>query len=466
MKRNLILDVDSYKTSHFYQYPPKTESIFGYLESRGGHYGKTVFFGLQYLLKEYLLGPVVTGEDIAEADAFCKAHGVPFPLDGWTHILMNHGGKLPVRIRAVPEGTVVPTGHALMTVESTDPIVPWVATWLETQLMRLWYPITVATRSWFCKKVILEYLVKTANAPLSELPFKLHDFGARGVSSRESAGIGGAAHLVNFQGSDTIEGIRLANHYYDAKMAGFSIPAMEHSTVTSWGREHEAAAYRNMVTEGNKRGFKMNACVSDSYDFFTAVERIWCDELRDLIQIDGHQVVIRPDSGDPAEVNLKALQILERKLGMSQNGKGYKILPPNVRLIQGDGNDDEESIRKVLQKVTENGYSASNMVFGMGGGLLQKLDRDTQRFAFKVSEITVDGVPRDVRKMPKTDPSKGSKAGRLDLVVKGGKYTTVPIPAGQVHLNQTEMLTVFENGESRLNITFDAVRRNAEKGMM
>ena len=146
---NLILDTDSYKASHFLQYPEGTTKIFSYIESRGGRYGRTVFFGLQYLLKRYLSTPI-TLSMVEEAKAFFEAHGEPFPYEGWMYIVTNLGGRLPIRIRAVPEGTVVPTGNALMTIESTDEIVPWVVSWLETMLLRgIWYPTTVATKSYY-----------------------------------------------------------------------------------------------------------------------------------------------------------------------------------------------------------------------------------------------------------------------------------------------------------------------------
>ena len=227
LEHNFILDTDSYKAGHFRQYPPETQQLFGYMESRGGHYDQTLFFGLQYLLKKYFSKPI-TLDDIVEASNFFAHHGEPFPAEGWKHILKKHGGFMPVRIRAVPEGTLVPNHNVILTVEGTDPKVPWIVGWIETQIMRLWYPITVATRSWECKRIILKYLKETADDPWSELLYKLHDFGSRGVSSAESAGIGGMSHLVNFLGSDTIEGVRYANHYYGCKtgMAGVSIPAM------------------------------------------------------------------------------------------------------------------------------------------------------------------------------------------------------------------------------------------------
>lgn len=457
MQPNLILDTDSYKASHFLQYPPKTTAMYSYFESRGGRYGSTVFFGLQYLLKEYLSKPV-SEVDVDAAATFFAEHGEPFPREAWMRIVTEFGGKLPVRIKSVPEGTVVPTHNVLMTVESTDPETFWVASWIETQMVRIWYPTTVATQSWYVKKIIFEALQESANDANGEIGFKLHDFGSRGVSSRESAGIGGMAHLVNFMGSDTIEGIRFANHYYGSKMAAFSIPAAEHSTITSWGRENEVAAYRNMIKQFALPG-KMFACVSDSYDFMNAVENIWACELRDEIEKSGATLVIRPDSGDPSKIILQALQALERKVGMEKNLRGYKVLPKHFRLIQGDG-VNEESIREILNVMLANGYSASNIAFGMGGALLQQINRDTQKFAYKCSEVTTAGLAVPVYKDPVTDKGKVSKRGRLSLVEEGGKLTTVE---GEVPHSLLE--TVYENGQLLREQTLDDVRARAMKAL-
>jgi len=460
MRRNFILDVDSYKLSHAELYPSTLTKMFHYIESRGGKYRETVFFGLQYYVQEYLAKPV-TGFDIAEAEAFAAAHGEPFPKAAWERIISVHDGFLPVRIRAVPEGTVVPTRNVLVAIENTDPHLPWIGSWLETSLLRaVWYPTTVATLSRECKKTILEYLIKSSDDPRGELPFKLHDFGARGVSSRESSGIGGMAHLVNFQGSDTIEGIRFAKYYYGAKMAGFSIPASEHSVMTIGGRHGELGQMAHMLEKFGQPG-KTFACVSDSYDIFHAVEQYWGEDLLERVQKSGATVVIRPDSGDPAETNLKLLQILERKVGMRTNMKGFKVLPSCFRLIQGDGNDDEESIGRVLHWLVSHGYSASNIAFGMGGGLLQQVNRDTQRFAMKCSWAQVNGEGVDVYKEPVGDPSKASKRGLLDLVNKHGALTTVH--GG--YSARSELRLVYDNGIQPSPITFEEVRANAEKGM-
>ena len=458
LRRNLILDTDSYKSSHWLQYPPNTTGMYSYFESRGGKYGSTVFFGLQYLLREYLSGVVVTAADVDEAEQFFLAHGEPFNRPAWMRVVEKHGGKLPIRIRAIAEGTVVPTHNILMSAESTDPELFWIVSWLETILVRLWYPITVATQSFYIKKDILDALTTSADDPLAELPFKLHDFGSRGVSSRESAGIGGMSHLVNFQGSDTVEGVRFANHYYDHPMAGFSIPAAEHSTITMWGRKRELEAYRNMVHQFVKPG-KTVACVSDSFDLYNVVESFWGDDLRDEVRDSGGTLVIRPDSGNPVEVILKCLEILERKVGMSKNMKGYKILPKYFRVIQGDG-VDPESIRAILMALHTNQYSASNLGFGMGGANLQKLNRDTQKFAFKCSEATVDGGSIKVFKDPATDNGKRSKGGRLSLVAEGGRLRTV-----EGARKDDVLEPVFEDGKILREQTFEEVRKNTMRGL-
>lgn len=436
---NLILDTDSYKYSHWLQYPPDTSYMFSYLESRGGKYSQTVFFGLQYLMQQYLTKPI-TMEMVDEAKKFAELHGEPFNYDGWKYIATDLKGNIPIRIRAVQEGTVVPTGNILMSVESTDPKCFWVVSFFETLLMRVWYPITVATQSFHIKKLIKNYLDQTADAPDQEINFKLHDFGSRGVSSQESAGIGGAAHLVNFLGSDTVMGVYYANKFYHHEMAGFSIPAAEHSTMTMWGKENETEAYRNMLKSYAKPGALL-AVVSDSYDLYNAVENIWGGTLKNEVVNSGAVVVIRPDSGNPPEVVLKTLQLLESKFGVTYNTKAYKVLN-NVRVIQGDG-INEESIRQILEIAKAHGYSATNIAFGMGGALLQQVNRDTQKFAFKCSAARVNGKLVEVFKDPVTDSGKRSKKGLLDLVLRNHKFETI---AGMDNFGSV-LKVVYENGQ-------------------
>lgn len=457
---NLILNTDSYKLSHFKQYPPGTTNVFSYAEARGGKYSKTVFFGLQAFIKEYLTTPI-TMEDIDQAEVIARNHGFPdFNREMWEHIVNEYGGLMPVRIKAVAEGTPVATSNVLVTIENTDPKCAPLTSYLETALLRgVWYPTTVATLSYNVKQTIRKYMEKTSDN-LDGLPFKFHDFGARGVSSMESAGLGGLAHLVNFMGTDTISSLMYAAKYYNVdimdpeQMVGFSIPAAEHSTITSWGQENETEAYRNMLKAYGREG-SLLAVVSDSYDIYNACENIWGEELRQEVIDSGATVVVRPDSGHPPEVVLKCLELLAKKFGTTTNSKGYKLLN-NVRVIQGDGIDDE-MIKEILYVTTEAGFDADNLAFGCGGGLLQKIDRDTSKFALKCSQQIANGVSRDVFKDPVTDKGKVSKKGRVMLFEGADGYYT-----GQEGDDGVEALrTVFENGELLIDEDFATVRSRA-----
>ena len=463
LAKNLILNTDSYKVSMFKQYPAGTTGIYSYIESRGGRYNETVFFGLQAFIKEYLLDPI-TQADIDIADEILTAHGEPFNREGWEYILSAHNGYLPIVIRAVPEGTVVPVKNVLATIENTDPNAFWLTTWLETALLRaVWYGTTVSTQSKFIKNILTTYLEKSGDP--TTIGFKLHDFGARGVSSLESAGIGSAAHLVNFMGSDTITGVLYAREYYNAGIAGFSIPAAEHSTITSWGRDGEVDAYRNMLTQFAKPA-SILAVVSDSYDIYNAC-KMWGTELKQQIIESGATVVIRPDSGDPVEVLPKMFQILSETFGYTTNTKGYKVLN-NVRVLWGDG-INQLSIASILRMVVDmHGYSADNIAFGMGGALLQQLDRDTQKFAMKCSAAQINGEWVDVFKDPITDSVKASKKGRVTLWQSGGEFASgVEAPTGwgdkAIGPWTDALQEVFRDGKLVLDMSFEEVRANSNK---
>jgi nicotinamide phosphoribosyltransferase len=458
MTHNFILNTDSYKCSHWLQYPANTKNVFSYVESRGGKYAHTVFFGLQMYLKEYLTKPI-TQEMIDEADRFLKIHGEPFNREGWEYILKEHNGYLPLRIHAVDEGRVIPTHNVLVTVEATDPKCYWLVSYIETSLLRaVWYPTTVATISWTIKQIISKYLNETGDP--AGISFKLHDFGARGVSSQESAGIGGAAHLTNFMGTDTIEGALTAMRYYNCDVPAFSIPAAEHSTITAFGKDGEVDAYRNMLKQYGQEG-KLVAVVSDSYDIYNAVSNIWGKQLRDEVIASGATVVIRPDSGHPATVVLEVAKRLDAAFGSTFNTKGFKVLN-HVRIIQGDG-VNEDSIRECLEALKQNGFSADNIAFGMGGALLQRVDRDTQKFAMKASAIKVDGAWVDVFKDPVTDPGKKSKKGRLTLIKDMTGIHTVTLEQSQ---GKEKLLhPVFENGKLIKDWTFDEVRENTQRSI-
>lgn len=496
---NPLIATDSYKASQYLQYPEGSEYVFSYIESRGLDKQKelrrsveqvigrdlteeefdeirlmprnldyTTFFGLQVFLKRYLSEPF-TKEDIDEAEEFWAAHGEPFNREGWEYVLEKYSGRMPVVIRAVPEGTNVPMLNALVTVENTDPKCAFVTSYLETVLVRaVWYPTTVATISNYVRRIIYGYLQETSDFPDENIPFKLHDFGARGVSSKESAQLGGMAHLVNFLGTDTAEALETMREFYGEPMAGFSIPASEHSTITSWGKMNEYDAFENMLDKFLGPG-KIVACVSDSYDIYKACEA-WGTRFKDRVVNSGGTVVVRPDSGDIVQVVLEVVQALEKNFGTTVNSKGYKVLPDCIRVIQGDG-CTIKSIPKICANLKANGYSIENVAFGMGGGLLQKLDRDTFKWAMKCCAIVVDGEQRSVFKDPVTDPGKVSKKGRLTTIrnqdpasERYGTYRTVTYPLAHGHICAVDQLrTVYRDGTLLEDYTLEEIRERSKQ---
>jgi nicotinamide phosphoribosyltransferase len=414
---------------------------------------------------------VVTKEKIDAAEKIINAHMglgemVHFNREGWEHILNAHGGRLPVVIKAVPEGMVVPTKCCLMTVENTDPKCYWLTNYLETLLVQVWYPMTVATQSRAQKKVLLEYHIETGcPTGMLDIAYKLNDFGCRGVSSMESALIGGAAHLVNFGGSDTMPSLICATQYYGLQLEhciGTSIPAAEHSTITSWGKDGEKEAFKNMLTQYPGG---LVAVVSDSYDIYNACENLWGTELKELIESRAPptgRLVVRPDSGDPPVIVVECLEKLGGKFGTTTNDKGFKLLPPYIRIIQGDG-VSYETLSTILEAMKSAGWAADNVAFGSGGALLQKLNRDTQKCAFKCCEAVVDGKPRAVFKDPITDQGKKSKQGQLKVVKEDGKIVT--LTDGKGDPKDDLIVEVFRDGTLVKDFTFYEVRSASEVGL-
>lgn len=460
-RTNLLLDTDSYKQSHYRQYPPGITAVSSYIESRGGAFEETVFFGLQAWIKKNLLQPL-SREEIEDWIAIATAHGFSPNQSDVEKIISDHGGFLPIRIDAAPEGTIIPTKNVLVQVVNTDPRLPWLTSYIETSLLRgIWYPTTVATLSREAKKLIYAGLKETSEDPDGQIPFKLHDFGARGASSEETAGLGGMAHLVNFMGTDTMSAILTARRFYGADMPGFSIPASEHSTITTWGRDGEQAAFSNMLSQFGGAG-KLVACVSDSYDIWNAVDVLWGSALREKVEATGGTLVVRPDSGNPITTPIEVIERLMAKFGSRTNKKGYRVLPDCVRVIQGDGME-LDSIKRVLSEMITRGLSIDNIAFGMGGGLLQKVDRDTLKFAMKANAAMVNGTWIDVYKDPVTDNGKVSKKGRQALVYECGigscGYRTIREDGLKNRENQ--LRTVYENGNLLIDENFETIRQRA-----
>jgi nicotinamide phosphoribosyltransferase len=464
-----ILNADTYKSTHWTFEHPKFESSYSYIEARkGGDFNEVMFFGLQYVLRYYLSQPVTLAM-IDEAEAELTEHGVPFNRAEWEHIVKKHNGFLPIRICALPEGIIVPHGTVMVTIESLDPKCAGLAAYVETLVQRaVWFPSTIATRSmrWF--RLIERYLQDSGTPELTAL--KMVDFGARGVSSTESAGLGGMAHLVNFIVTDNLMGIRFARHaYHSPDMPGFSIPATEHSVTTSWGRDEEEDFFKHIIdVHGNKPGIGgvgryPVSVVIDTYDQDAALN-MWGKNLKDRLLNSNMQLVARPDSGDPIINVVHCLELLGNLFGFEVNDKGHRVLPDAVRLIQGDG-INEDSLRRILQRCVYHRWSIDNVTFGSGGGLLAAdVTRDTHRFAQKTSSVIIGGQERDTQKVVKTDPSKASKAGRFAVVLPkmSAKLQTIAerdLDTGE----QNYLRPVFETGKIIKAQRFDEVRRVAQQ---
>src|SRR5260370_1014986 len=464
LRLNHILNTDSYKLTHWWQYPPDTRHIYSSLESGGGMFEETMLAMLQYIVKSNSAGQVFTLDDIEEARRIAHAHfsGRPksFNYEGFKSLYAKHSGRLPLRIRAVKEGTVVKTHNALITIENTYPEFYWLTNWAETLLVQVWYPIPVATLSRAIKQILGKALVRTGDPSL--LPFKLHDFGFRGVSSKESAAIGGAAHLLNFLGTDTLAAIQLLNQFYSADLtaqnpfecAAYSIPASEHSTITAWGEAHELDAYANML-ENCPEGIV--ACVSDSYDIYNAVRNLWGGALREKVLQRKGTLVIRPDSGEAVTVLEELFKIVSEKFGYEVNRKGWKTTVPCVRFIHGDG-VNFYTIQNITAQLTRKGWSQDFWSSGMGGALLQQVNRDTLKFALKCSAIDRNGHGTTVYKKPKQDPSKPSKRGRFNLIHNGKDFSTIEIVGGAPVPPNNALETILEDGKLRRDQTLAEVR--------
>ncbi len=459
--KNFIFNSDAYKWAHYSMYPEGTEYLYSYFEARNGaRWPATKFFGLQYTLMEYFVGQVVTEAMVDEAEEFAASFfmGVPntFNREGWMHIVNEHGGRLPIEIKAVPEGSVVDNSNVLLTVENTDPKVPWLTNFVETALSRIWYASTVATYSMAVRSLVEEAWDKTSDQGRDAfgINFCLHDFGSRGVSSSESGAIGGSAHLLNFMGTDTVHAVRNAMKYYDAPMTpgnfiACSVPATEHSIGTILGKKGEGDVFANLLEQFPAGVLSV---VIDSYDddefTTTLVEKF----KSQIVNRDG-KVVFRPDSGDPVETTLRIIRNLESVFGHTVNDKGFKLLPPYLGVIYGDGIKLDD-IQNIFEAMADGGWSAENVVFGMGGGLLQEQGRDTQCFAFKASATCRNSKWYDVFKEPKsTKFNKASKRGKLKLVRRDGEYFTVP----QYLTEKDELQTVFRDGELLIHQTWEEI---------
>lgn len=459
LKISLICRIDSYKFSHPFAYPDGITAMSSYGEARISSTDRIVPFGMQLFAKRYLT-QTITLADVDAAEAFSLAHfgRKLFDRNGWLKVVNVYNGKLPLVIRSVPEGTIVRGRQPLYTVTVFDKDLFWMSAGFETMIQRaIWYPTTIATMDREIKSEIKRRYEKTG-ADMNLLPYALHDFGGRGVSSAETAEIGGAAHLVNFMGSDTVEGILTANFYYKEAMSAYSVYATEHSIECSFGGGTEDAKRYIRKQLSNALPGTIVSIVIDGYDVYREAELL-CTEFRDEIISSGAKVVFRPDSGDMMVVIPRLLKLQEMAFGTKLTSKGYKQIQ-TVGVIQGDG-VDHTAIKAVLDMIIAQGYSADCVIFGSGGALLQKVNRDSLKFAQKACAILLNGKWVGIAKDPVTDHGKKSKEGILTLVKDRltGELMTARLDKGPLN-EQFEDIheLVYYKGDLYNETTFAEVR--------
>lgn len=462
-KINLAADTDAYKQHHHKLINPELSYQYTYGESRiGSKYPATCFFGLQALIQQYFMD-VPTQEDIEEArQLYIDTNGYDeFDVETWEKV--RKLGYLPMVIKAVPEGTIVPIDNVLFTTESTEPWFAKTLNSLETLTMHIWYATTVATRAMLIKKSIIPYFQQTGS--LDSLAFAVNDFGVRGVASYQQAVIGGMASLLFTNGSDNLPASRWVKRIYgDSIGPAKSIRATEHSVALSYGKGEGELKYFKQILDQTHPDY-MFACVIDTYDAHGFIRNVaGNDEIKQRIIDRNGRVVFRPDSGDPMIIVPQLLELLGEIYGYSINLNGYKVLRHNVGLIQGDGMD-EESIPKLYETVMRCGWASSNLAVGSGGGLLQKdLNRDTQRFAIKPSFGIINNEEFNFKKNPMTDTTKSSKSGKLKLHPSMGNFRTISsaIESKAMFNSYVDALVpYFVNGELVQKETFEQIRARA-----
>lgn len=465
---------DGYKYGHFEEYDEADEMV-AYAEFRGplseeDH--RVVFIGMRQKVEEFIWHQW-THEEIDLLSLFMSTYNAgrtqyPFPEKLFRRFIDENDGFFPARIQAMPEGSVIQSHIPCYQITAKKPYARLV-TWLETLLTKVWYPSTVATLDrniW--QDTVDGYLTSVDEEDWWTLLYRLHDFGMRGCTSEDQAITGGMAHLTNFEGTDTTSAAIYAQFLYnDGRPLAASIPATEHSVMTARGRSGEILKVARMI---DMYGHGVFATVADSFNYTNFLDVI-VPAMAERMKAKGGLWVVRPDSGDPVQCVLQALRAGEKSFGFHLNKKGFKVLH-NFATIQGDG-IDRSVLRDIIKTVLAAGYSLQCVAFGMGGGLLQKVNRDTLRFATKLCYIKYsDGTWVEVMKDPQTDITKCSLPGKLSVRrtgLAGRPYTVVPSPAPwadhDIYGPDEVLQTVYDCGPIEVDWpTFDElrVRINAE----
>ncbi len=479
---NPITLVDGYKLGHRQMWPQGLTRVYSNWTpraSRNPDIDSVVFFGAQYFLQEYLMNRFKAFFD-APVDEVCekytkRVNGYLGPNSiGVDHIRALHTlGYLPLEFCALPEGTSVPLKVPMLTVENTHPDFGWLPNYIETLMSSvLWLPCTSATNAREFRKLMDRAAVNTGTAP-EFVDWQGHDFSFRGMAGPEAAALSGAAHLLFFTGTDTIPALDLIEENYGVPenyLLGGSVAATEHSVMCAGGEDDEQKTFQRLL---DLYPSGVLSVVSDTWDLWNVLTTI-LPALKDQIMARDGKLVIRPDSGDPADIlcgipghsgpeGKGVVEILWDLFGGTVTSTGHRLLDSHIGCIYGDSITNERA-RDILARLAAKNFASGNVVFGVGSFTYQYVTRDTFGFAMKATWAEVDGVARDVYKAPKTDSGmKRSARGRLAVLKGDGDDLLLVEQANPAQEAASFLRPVWRNGQFLVRDTFDVVRARARK---
>lgn len=488
MNINPLMLIDFYKADHRRQYPEGTEMVYSNFtprKFRDGLSEELVFFGLQYFIKEYLVKQWNEGffkqpKEKVVADYKRRMDNAlgkdSIPVD---HIERLHElGHLPLKIKALPEGTIVGPKIPVLTIQNTKPEFFWLTNYLESLMSAiLWKPCTSATTAFQYRKRFTDYAKETVgNEGLDFIYWQGHDFSFRGMSGIEDACISAAGHLLSFYGTDTVPAIDFLEQYYkansDTEMVGGSVPATEHSVMCMGTQENEIGTFETLITQLYPKGIV--SIVSDTWDFWQVITEFVPKLKKQILAREG-KVVIRPDSGDPVKIIIGdkdatpgspeykgAIECLWEIFGGTMTDKGYKLLDPHIGLIYGDSINLARQ-EAILSGLKEKGFASFNVVLGIGSYTYEFVTRDTYGFAMKATYGEVNGQGRNIFKSPKTDDgTKRSAKGLLAVHDHNGKLE-LKDECDKKQVDEGLLELVFENGKLMKDQSLSEIRARINK---
>lgn len=466
---------DFYKVSHYDMYPEGTEVVYSGWTPRGSRLkgvDRVVAFGFQAFIQRYLIDYFnehffsrPKDEVVAEYVRILRnTLGIADPRTSHIEALWDLG-YLPLEIKAIAEGTLVPVRAPMVTIVNTRPEFFWLTNYIETIFSNeCWMPSTSATVAHEFRKLLDKYAEMTGGDPTA-VAFQGHDFSMRGMSSLQAAAASGAGHLLSFTGTDTIPAILFHEKYYgantDVEMVGASIPASEHSVMCSYMEGGELELFRHLIEDVHPSGFV--SIVSDTWDLFRVLTE-YLPALKDKILARDGRVVIRPDSGDPVDIitgtnsrpgavyedtpqGRGVIECLWDIFGGTVNEKGYKVLDPHIGAIYGDSITLERT-DAILSRLEQKGFASTNIVLGIGSYTYQFTTRDVFEFALKATSVTVKGIEKAISKDPATDTNhmKRSLKGRMKVTRIDGTITVTDGLTSVDHDPDDLLETVFKDG--------------------